>query len=289
MKKTGLKKTVIAGAVVIVIAVLGIWGYSVLAQPTDGQSTEESVGRATIVNDNRYSGVIESQSRESIIAASSQEIYSLYVEEGEQVDKDTDLYQTVAGETIEASVAGEVAGLDFAEDDTVMAGETVMEIVDFNNLQVSIKVDEYQLSDIAVGESVTILIDSIDRTVGGLISEISREAKNENGVSYFTAIVDFQGDESIRIGMNAEVVLVEEIAEDVLNVPVAAIQFDEDGQSYVTRKVDDQTSEKCIVTTGVTDGVNIQIVEGLSEGDTILIPVVTTSETTAFGPMQASN
>jgi HlyD family secretion protein len=181
------------------------------------------------------------------------------------------LYQTVAGETIEASVAGEVAGLDFAEDDTVMAGETVMEIVDFNNLQVSIKVDEYQLSDIAVGESVTILIDSIDRTVGGLISEISREAKNENGVSYFTAIVDFQGDESIRIGMNAEVVLVEEIAEDV------------------TRKVDDQTSEKCIVTTGVTDGVNIQIVEGLSEGDTILIPVVTTSETTAFGPMQASN
>ncbi|MDK2937726.1 MAG: hypothetical protein PWP62_2734 [Eubacteriaceae bacterium] len=199
------------------------------------------------------------------------------------------MYQTVAGETIEASVAGEVAGLDFAEDDTVMAGETVMEIVDFNNLQVSIKVDEYQLSDIAVGESVTILIDSIDRTVGGLISEISREAKNENGVSYFTAIVDFQGDESIRIGMNAEVVLVEEIAEDVLNVPVAAIQFDEDGQSYVTRKVDDQTSEKCIVTTGVTDGVNIQIVEGLSEGDTILIPVVTTSETTAFGPMQASN
>lgn len=289
MKKTGLKKTVIAGAVVIVIAVLGIWGYSVLAQPTDGQSTEESVGRATIVNDNRYSGVIESQSRESIIAASSQEIYSLYVEEGEQVDKDTDLYQTVAGETIEASVAGEVAGLDFAEDDTVMAGETVMEIVDFNNLQVSIKVDEYQLSDIAVGESVTILIDSIDRTVEGLVSEISREAKNENGVSYFTAIVDFQGDESIRIGMNAEVVLVEEIAEDVLNVPVAAIQFDEDGQSYVTRKVDDQTSEKCIVTTGVTDGVNIQIVEGLSEGDTILIPVVTTSETTAFGPMQASN
>jgi len=103
MKKTGLKKTVIAGAVVIVIAVLRIWGYSVLAQPTDGQSTEESVGRATIVNDNRYSGVIESQSRESIIAASSQEIYSLYVEEGEQVDKDTDLYQTVAGETIEAS------------------------------------------------------------------------------------------------------------------------------------------------------------------------------------------
>ncbi|WKY44630.1 HlyD family efflux transporter periplasmic adaptor subunit [Eubacteriaceae bacterium ES2] len=289
MKKTGVKKAIIAGVIFIVILGLGIWGYSVLAQPADGQVTKETVGLATIVNDNRYSGVIESQSRETVTATSNQEIYSLYVEDGELVTEDTDLYETVAGETIEATVDGEVTGLDFAEDDTVMAGETIMEIVDFNNLQVAIKIDEYQLSDIAVGDPVTILIDSIDQTVEGTVSEISREAKNENGVSYFTAIIDFQGNESIRIGMNAEVVVVEAVAENVLNVPVAAIQFDGEGQSYVIREVDEQTSENCIVTTGVTDGVNIQIVEGLSEGDTILIPVVTTTDMAAFGPMQTSN
>ena len=157
-----------------------------------------------------------------------------------------------------------------------------MEIVDFTNLQVSIKVDEYQLSTLAVGAPVTINIDSIGRSVQGSVSEISREAKNENGVAYFTAIVDFQGDAQIRIGMNAEVIIVKEQADNVLTVPVDAIQFGADNETFVLVKNESEETENRPVTTGITDGIHIQIAAGLAEGEVVLMPVVTTPETSTF-------
>jgi len=281
-KSKRIKKIIIGSLVVLVIAGLGIWGYSAMGKSSQGQYSEARVTAQTIVNDNRFTGVIESQSRETITATSAQEISEFYVAEGDQVEKDDDLYETSTGEIISASKSGEVSEINFNEDDKVSAGATIMNIVDFTNLQVSIKVDEYQLSSIAVGAPVTINIDSIGRSVVGTVSKISREAKNENDVAYFTAIVDFQGDSQIRIGMNAEVIIVKEQADNALALPVDAIQFDGNSKPYVILKTDSANSENRYVTCGITDGVSIQITEGLAEEDTVLIPVVATSGTTTF-------
>ncbi|MBC3889291.1 HlyD family efflux transporter periplasmic adaptor subunit [Acetobacterium paludosum] len=277
------KKKIIIGGIVGVLIVLGaIVGYQVLGNKTTNQYDESKVTVENIVNDNRFTGVIESQSRENIMATSSQKISEFYVSEGDEVEKDTDLYETSTGEVISATKSGEVSKIYYEEDDTVPAGGEVMDIVDYTNLQVSIKVDEYQLSSIAEGSPVTINIDSIGRSVQGTVSEISREAKNENGVAYFTAIVDFQGDSAIRIGMNAEVIIVKESAENALAVPVAAIQFGENNQTYVMVKNNSDTIENQNVTTGITDGVKIQITQGLNENDTVMIPKITTSKTTSL-------
>ncbi|KNZ43065.1 efflux RND transporter periplasmic adaptor subunit [Acetobacterium bakii] len=280
--KKGKKKIVIGSVIGVVIVIGGLLGFQLLGNQPDDQFSAYQPAIENIVNDNRFTGVIESQSREEIMAAGSQEIYEFYVSEGDLVEEDTDLYETSAGEVISATVSGEVAEIYFEEDDTVPAGAKVMDIVDYTNLQVSIKVDEYQLSSIAVGSPVTISIDSIGRSVQGTVSEISREAKNENDVAYFTAIVDFQGDAQIRIGMNAEVIIIKETAEKALALPVDAILFNADNESYVMVKNDSGETENRVVKTGITDGVKIQISEGLSEGDTVLIPVTIAPETTSF-------
>lgn len=282
MKKGNTKKLIIGSVVGVLIIAGGILGYQVLTNTAAGQYTETKVTVGSVINDNRFSGVIESQSREDITATSSQKINEFYVSEGEQVEKDTDLYETSTGEVISATKNGEVSKIYFKEDDTVPAGGKVMDIVDFTNLQVSIKVDEYQLSSIAVGSPVTINIDSIGRSVQGTVSEISREAKNENGVAYFTAIVDFQGDSQIRIGMNAEVVIVKESVQNAVTVPVDAIQFGANNETYVLIKGEADKTENRPVTTGITDGVNIQITAGLTENETVLIPVITTTATSSF-------
>lgn len=277
------KKKIIIGCIVGVLIVMGgIVGYQVFGNKTTNQYTESKVTVENIVNDNRFTGVIESQSRENIMATSSQKISEFYVSEGEAVEKDTDLYETSTGEVISATKSGEVSKIYYEEDDTVPAGGEVMDIVDFTNLEVSIKVDEYQLSSIAEGSPVTINIDSIGRSVQGTVSEISREAKNENGVAYFTAIVDFQGDSAIRIGMNAEVIIVKESVQNALAVPVDAIQFGANNDTYVMVKNNSDTIENQIVTTGITDGVKIQITQGLNENDTVMIPKITTSNTTSM-------
>lgn len=282
MKKGKTKKFIISSVVGVLVIVGGFLGYQVLANSAKDQFTETPVTIGNIVNDNRFSGVIESQSREDIMAASALEISELYVSEGELITEETDLYEPVSGDLVTSTVAGEVAKIYYDEDETVAAGGKIMEIVDFANLQVSIKVDEYQLASLAVGAPVTINIDSIGRSVQGSVSEISREAKNENGVAYFTAIVDFQGDAQIRIGMNAEVVIVKEQVENAVTVPVDAIQFGADNESYVLIKGESENSEQRLVTTGITDGINIQITEGLAENEVVLIPVMTTTETSTF-------
>lgn len=282
MKKGKTKKIIIGCVVGMLVIAGGLVGYQVFANSAKDQFIETPATIGNIVNDNRFSGVIESQSREDIMAASALEISELYVSEGELIGEDTDLYEPVSGDLVTSTVSGEVAEIYYDEDETVAAGGKIMEIVDFTNLQVSIKVDEYQLSTLAVGAPVTINIDSIGRSVQGSVSEISREAKNENGVAYFTAIVDFQGDAQIRIGMNAEVVIVKEQAANVLMVPVDAIQFGADNESFVLVKGESENPQERPVITGITDGINIQIIEGFTENEVILIPLLTTTETSTF-------
>ena len=282
MKKGKTNKLIIGIVVGVIVIAGGFLGYQVFANSAKDQYSETPAIIGNIVNDNRFSGVIESQSREDIMAASALEISELYVSEGELIAEDTDLYEPVSGDLVTATVAGEVAEIYYEEDETVAAGGKIMEIVDFTNLQVSIKVDEYQLSTLAVGAPVTINIDSIGRSVQGSVSEISREAKNENGVAYFTAIVDFQGDAQIRIGMNAEVVIVKEQADNVLTVPVDAIQFGADNETFVLVKNESEETENRPVTTGITDGINIQITEGLAENEVVFIPMIITPETSTF-------
>lgn len=280
--KKRTKKVIIGGVIMLAIAGLGVWGYSVFAKGETGQYTEATVTAETLVNDNRFTGVIESQSRETITATGAQKISDFYVEKGDWVEKDDELYETAAGDVVSATKSGEVGEINFDEDEAIAAGDKVMDIVDYENLKVSIKVDEYQLSSIAVGQPVTITIDSIGRSIQGTVSEISREAKNENGVAYFTATVDFTGDAQVRIGMNAEVIVVKEQAANALTVPVDAIMFDGDNNPYVMVKIDAETTENRQVTTGITDGVKVQITAGVTAGDTVLIPVATAANTTTF-------
>lgn len=281
------RKMMIIGGVVCAVIVLGlVWGYQTFFNQKSDQSTEYRVKSEDIVDDDRFTGVIESQNRQEVIATSSQQIADIYVSEGEQVPVNKDLYITTTGEVIRSTIAGEVSKVYYEKDNTVSVGGKIMEIVDYSNLQINLKVEENQLSDIEVNTSAEINIDSIDRSINGIVSEISREATNEKGVAYFTAKVNFTGDADIRIGMNAEVIIVEESEEDVLTVPVDAIQFTGDDKTYVNIKNDTGKVASRMVTTGITDGVKIEITEGLNEGDIVLIPEIIYETTTFSGPQQ---
>jgi len=281
------RKMMIIGGVVCAVIVLGlVWGYQTFFNQKSDQSTEYRVKSEDIVDDDRFTGVIESQNRQEVIATSSQQIADIYVSEGEQVPVNKDLYITTTGEVIRSTIAGEVSKVYYEKDNTVSVGGKIMEIVDYSNLQINLKVEENQLSDIEVNTSAEINIDSIDRSINGIVSEISREATNEKGVAYFTAKVNFTGDADIRIGMNAEVIIVEESEEDVLTVPVDAIQFTGDNKTYVNIKNDTGKVASRMVTTGITDGVKIEITEGLNEGDIVLIPEIIYETTTFSGPQQ---
>jgi len=85
-------------------------------------------------------------------------------------------------------------------------------------------------------------------------------------------------------GMNASVTIILDSAQNVLTVPESAVQT-EGPNSVVEVQKDDGTTEKVTVQTGLSDGSNIEITDGLEEGQTVIIPTraATTSATQTTG------
>jgi multidrug efflux pump subunit AcrA (membrane-fusion protein) len=76
--------------------------------------------------------------------------------------------------------------------------------------------------------------------------------------------------------MNASVTIIVDQAQNVLMVPNSALQ--RDGRNEVVNvQNDDGSTSRQTVTTGLTNGTNTEITDGLTEGQTIIIPGATAS------------
>lgn len=167
-----------------------------------------------------------------------------------------------------AEVSGEVSELYVNENDSITQGTLIMDVMNFDNLEINVKVDEYDLSAVSEGMEVEVYIEAIDKTVIGSISEIARSASVSNGVSYFETTVTLPKDPDLRVGLSAEVKVVTESAKDAVTVPIEAIQYEGSG-SYVQSYNDNRKLELIPVTVGINNGTDIEITKGLSEGDSV--------------------
>jgi RND family efflux transporter MFP subunit len=182
----------------------------------------------------------------------------------------------------DAEVSGEVSKIYVDENDSITQGTSIMDIINYDSLEVNIKVDEYDLAEITEGMNAEVYIEAIGKTVTGTISEIARGASVENGVSYFETTVTLPQDTSLRVGLSAEVKVVTQSAKNVVTVPVKAIVY-EGSNAYVQRR-DSGKLERVPVTVGINNGTDIEIKKGLNAGDSIVYTdTASSSETTPFG------
>ena len=116
----------------------------------------------------------------------------------------------------------------------------------------------------------TILISDEDNTYQGTVTEIGEATTSNSTVSYPVTILLSDMPDTVLTGMTATVTFVTEEVTNVLYVSNKAI-VNEDGKTYVVVKTQDNGTRKTEVTTGFSNGVNVEIKEGLQEGDTVLI------------------
>ncbi len=173
--------------------------------------------------------------------------------------------------TITAPCDGVITALDLSEGDMTTAGMEFATISNLNTLTVDIKVDEYSVVNTHAGSDVIIYIDSIDSSYDGTLTWIADTATIENGVSYYEAKVSFTTDDQVKSGMSVEVRLINADERDVLSVSADAVNYREDNTAYVLLEDEDGRETERDVTLGASDGYYIQILDGLSEGDTVLI------------------
>ena len=122
----------------------------------------------------------------------------------------------------------------------------------------------------------------------GTVNYIAPSSTNVGGAVAYAVEISFEpGSLPVRLGMTADVDIVAASAEDALLVPNQAIEADrEANRYYVVVQKPDGTTERLEVQIGLRDGSHTQVLEGLNEGDLIILPKLPEQIQTerSFGP-----
>jgi HlyD family secretion protein len=167
-------------------------------------------------------------------------------------------------------------------------GTVLMSIADLSQMIVMTEINEIDIGKIGIGQPVEISFDAFpDTTYHGEIIHIAPAAKvGSNNIRIFETKISIENlSPSLRPGMSANVTIIGKKRENVITVPIQSIFTDEFGNNIVYKVSADTLVQKQIVKTGINDLEKVEIIEGLSVGDTIsLTERVPTSQVNDRGP-----
>ena len=181
--------------------------------------------------------------------------------------------------TITAPISGTIIEKDAKVGDAVKAGDTLCIVYDLSYLEMSINVDELQISSISVGQQVQITADAVpDKTYVGTVTRVSMKGASNGGTTTYPVTIRIDDTDGLRPGMNANAEIVVAEAKNALVVPNAAVVrgsyvlVTKDSPSAANADTTMEAPEGFVyvpVKTGVSDDDYTQIVSGIQEGDTI--------------------
>ncbi|MDO5522007.1 MAG: HlyD family efflux transporter periplasmic adaptor subunit [bacterium] len=235
---------------------------------TAGYLSEASTKR-TLETYYTFSGNVTSANTQNIMAENILQIKTIHVNEGDKVAVGTVLFTTSDDTKIKSKIDGTVNKIMVEADQQVMSGAQMAEIVDFDNLEISLKIDEYDLDAISIDKKIDVTIGSLNKDIEGTISEISRTATSENGVSYFLATAKLEYDKDVKIGMTAEARILKEEAKDAIVIPMKALSLDNENNPFVYMSDNSGVINKVSVDTGINDGKYIEVKSGLDSSQTV--------------------
>ncbi len=213
-----------------------------------------------------------------------------YVLDGAQIELDSlneqlsrlndDLNDLHADSLIESPIDGTVSDLDIAEGDDIKVGKVIAVVSTYSKVMIPIQIDELDITQVKVGQSAEVTLDAFERkTFVGTVDKVAIEGLNNMGIGSFEVVIRLSDSDSeeIKPGMSANVeILVSEKA-DTLLLPIEAVRKI-DGQymvNIVKRDVIEGTDinqeDMIPVKVGLVSDSFVEILEGLSEGDEVII------------------
>ena len=177
---------------------------------------------------------------------------------------------------VRSSVSGLILDIPVKVGNTVINsntfndGTTIATVANMDDLIFDGNIDETEVGRLSAGMPVKITIGALqDVSFDAVLEYISPKAIENNGVNQFEikASVKIPDEITIRSGYSANAEIVLQEIKQVLSVPESALQFE--GDSTYVFLVTENGYERRDVVTGLSDGVNIEIKEGLSAGEKV--------------------
>jgi RND family efflux transporter MFP subunit len=176
---------------------------------------------------------------------------------------------------IVAPIAGVVASVSTQEGETVaanFAAPTFVTLIDLSRLEVWAYVDETDIGRIHVGQKARFTVDTYgDHQFEGRVTAVYPKAEIRDNVVNYVSVVRFEPprDRTLRPEMTTTVLVTIDAREKVLVLPIRAVRREGDRAYVLSRRGD--AIERRAVTTGSRDESHWEIVDGLREGDEVLL------------------
>lgn len=152
----------------------------------------------------------------------------------------------------------------------------IFTIAPLDSMVLSVSVDELDINSVACGQNAVITMDAFEnKEFSGIINNVGTTATTSGGSSKYTVDIILNKEEGMLQGMSASAIININEANDVILIPSDAIS-ERGGASFVyTGKTDEgQLTDEIQIQTGLSDGTNVEVTEGLSEGDTVYYTVI---------------
>jgi HlyD family secretion protein len=180
---------------------------------------------------------------------------------------------------------------------TMMTGTEVLRVADLNRMEVVVEVNENDIIRVKLGDTADVEVDAyLDRTFKGVVTEIANSAKSTTITSdqvtnfevrililreSYQDLISEKNPSPFRPGMSASVDIFTSRKADILTVPIQAVTTRTDTTKAETVGAEEIRTLVFVsdgtyalardVKTGIQDNVNIEILSGLAEGDTVIV------------------
>ena len=189
------------------------------------------------------------------------------------------LQEAMNNYTVTSPISGTIIEKNAKAGDALTAGADLCTIYDLSYLVMVINVDELQVSDVSVGQSVQVTADAVpDKTYTGTVTRVSMKGSSNGGTTTYPVTVRIDETEGLRPGMNANAEIVIAETKNALAVPNAAIVrggyvlVTKDSPSAANADPDMTAPEGYVyvpVKIGVSDDDYTQIISGVTGNDTV--------------------
>ena len=189
------------------------------------------------------------------------------------------LQEAMNNYTVTSPISGTIIEKNAKAGDALTAGADLCTIYDLSYLVMVINVDELQVSNVSVGQSVQVTADAVpDKTYTGTVTRVSMKGSSNGGTTTYPVTVRIDETDGLRPGMNANAEIVIAEAGNALAVPNAAIVrggyvlVTKDSPSAANADPDMTAPEGYVyvpVKIGVSDDDYTQIISGVTGNDTV--------------------
>ena len=188
--------------------------------------------------------------------------------------------------TLRAPFDGAVIAVHVQPGSSVQPSDAVLFLADPRDLRIQAQVSEVDIPRLMVGQAVRITFDAYPGQIyGGEVLSLPPGGSPQGGLSFYAVETSLHAAGSdLRLGMMGNVRVVIGERQGVLTVPAAALVYRTPEEIVVKVRDASGGTREQQVEIGLNDGILAEVLSGLSEGQTVLVPLVPPSDQFWYGP-----